>query len=163
VEKKKDAPAKGENLRTFNVFVDKEYFEVACDEVGSPPKYAQQIQLSLRPPACPAAAPAARTGSGTGGGTCATGRSRRAPGSGTAAPAPAAVGRHTDDRPHARHDRQATKKMWATRSAKGETVLILEAMKMENALAAPAAAPSKRSTTLQGDSVAKGDVLCVIG
>jgi hypothetical protein len=29
----------------------------------------------------------------------------------------------------------------------GETVVILEAMKMENALAAPAAAPSRRSTT----------------
>jgi pyruvate carboxylase subunit B len=31
----------------------------------------------------------------------------------------------------------------------GETVVILEAMKMENALSAPAAAPSKRSTTLR--------------
>ena len=48
VEKKKDAPAKGENMRTFNVFVDNEYFEVGVDEVGGSPilKYAQQIQLS---------------------------------------------------------------------------------------------------------------------
>ena len=57
VEKKKDAPAKGESLRTFNVFVDNEYFEVGVDEVGGSPilKYAQQIQLSG---GLPAAAPA---------------------------------------------------------------------------------------------------------
>ena len=34
MEKKKDAPAKSENARTFNVFVDNEYFEVGVDEVG---------------------------------------------------------------------------------------------------------------------------------
>ena len=71
VEKKKDAPAKGESLRTFNVFVDNEYFEVGVDEVGGSPilKYAQQIQLSgglpaAAPamPAAPAAAPAAPCG-----------------------------------------------------------------------------------------------------
>ncbi|MGA6926551.1 MAG: pyruvate carboxylase subunit B, partial [Desulfosarcina sp.] len=68
VEKKKDAPSKGEGLRTFNVFVDNEYFEVGVDEVGDSPilKYAQQIQLSggmpaaaPAPTAAPAAAPAA--------------------------------------------------------------------------------------------------------
>ena len=45
----------------------------------------------------------------------------------------------------------------------GETVVILEAMKMENALAAPASGTIKAVNYGSGDSVAKGDVLCVIG
>jgi pyruvate carboxylase subunit B len=57
VEKKKDAPAKGEALRTFNVFVDDDYFEVDVDEVGGSPG----IKLHPADPArracgCPAAA-----------------------------------------------------------------------------------------------------------
>jgi pyruvate carboxylase subunit B len=79
VEKKKDAPAKGENTRTFNVFVDNEYFEVGVDEVGGSPilKYAQQIQLSGGMPAAPGHA-GGGTGRSTGRGTgSSTGRSRR--------------------------------------------------------------------------------------
>ena len=45
----------------------------------------------------------------------------------------------------------------------GETVVILEAMKMENALAAPASGTIKAINFGSGDNVAKGDVLCVIG
>jgi oxaloacetate decarboxylase alpha subunit/pyruvate carboxylase subunit B len=45
----------------------------------------------------------------------------------------------------------------------GETVVILEAMKMENALPAPASGTIKAINFSSGDSVAKGDVLCVIG
>ena len=47
--------------------------------------------------------------------------------------------------------------------SEGETVVILEAMKMENALAAPASGTIKAIKYASGDSVAKGDVLCVIG
>ena len=45
----------------------------------------------------------------------------------------------------------------------GDTVLILEAMKMENALPAPASGTIKAINYSSGDSVAKGDVLAVIG
>ena len=45
----------------------------------------------------------------------------------------------------------------------GETVVILEAMKMENALPAPAGGTVKAINFSSGDSVAKGAVLCVIG
>jgi oxaloacetate decarboxylase alpha subunit/pyruvate carboxylase subunit B len=45
----------------------------------------------------------------------------------------------------------------------GETVVILEAMKMENALASPVSGTVKAINYGSGDSVAKGDVLCVIG
>jgi oxaloacetate decarboxylase alpha subunit/pyruvate carboxylase subunit B len=45
----------------------------------------------------------------------------------------------------------------------GDTVLILEAMKMENALPAPVSGTIKAINFSSGDSVAKGDVLAVIG
>ena len=45
----------------------------------------------------------------------------------------------------------------------GETVVILEAMKMENALPAPASGTIKAINFSSGDSVAKNDVLLVIG
>ena len=45
----------------------------------------------------------------------------------------------------------------------GETVVILEAMKMENALPAPTSGTIKSINFAKGDSVGKNDVLCVIG
>jgi oxaloacetate decarboxylase alpha subunit/pyruvate carboxylase subunit B len=45
----------------------------------------------------------------------------------------------------------------------GETVVVLEAMKMENALPAPCAGTIKAINFSSGDSVAKNDVLAVIG
>ena len=46
---------------------------------------------------------------------------------------------------------------------KGDDVLVLEAMKMENALKAPCDGVIKAISLKSGDSVAKGAVLCVIG
>jgi pyruvate carboxylase subunit B len=45
----------------------------------------------------------------------------------------------------------------------GETVVVLEAMKMENALPAPVNGTVLAVNYASGDSVAKNDVLCVIG
>jgi len=47
--------------------------------------------------------------------------------------------------------------------SKGDTVVILEAMKMENALPSPADGVIKAIYFGEGDSVAKGAVLCVVG
>ena len=47
--------------------------------------------------------------------------------------------------------------------SEGETVVILEAMKMENALPAPCSGTIQAINYKSGDTVAKGDVLCVIG
>lgn len=47
--------------------------------------------------------------------------------------------------------------------SEGETILILEAMKMENALPAPCSGTVQAINYKSGDSVAKGDTLCVIG
>jgi oxaloacetate decarboxylase alpha subunit/pyruvate carboxylase subunit B len=46
--------------------------------------------------------------------------------------------------------------------SQGETVVILEAMKMENSLPAPASGTLKAVNFSSGDTVAKGDVLAVI-
>ena len=46
---------------------------------------------------------------------------------------------------------------------KGETVVVLEAMKMENALPSPESGTIKSINYSSGDSVAKNDVLLVIG
>jgi oxaloacetate decarboxylase alpha subunit/pyruvate carboxylase subunit B len=45
----------------------------------------------------------------------------------------------------------------------GETVVVIEAMKMENALPAPASGVIKAINNKSGDSVARGDVLAIIG
>jgi pyruvate carboxylase subunit B len=166
VEKKQDAPAKGENTRTFNVFVDNEYFEVGVDEVGGSPimKYAQQIQLSggmpAAAPAMPAAtaAPAAATAAATAAAPAAPAEKKAA-----AAPAPAADTSGTPlPAPMPGMIVKYDKKVGDTVN-EGETVVILEAMKMENALSAPASGTVKAINYASGDSVAKGDVLCVIG
>ncbi|MFH1983813.1 MAG: biotin/lipoyl-containing protein, partial [Pseudomonadota bacterium] len=46
---------------------------------------------------------------------------------------------------------------------KGETVVVLEAMKMENALPAPCDGTIAAVNVKSGDNVAKGAVLVVIG
>jgi pyruvate carboxylase subunit B len=149
---KKEAPAKGENIRTFNVFVGEEYFEVGVEEVGGTPmiSYVQQTQAPAAPK--PAAAPAA---------------------SKAAAPKPAAA-------PKAEAPKAAAvdgtpllapmpgmivkyEKNVGDAVTHGETVVVLEAMKMENALAAPASGTIKAINFKSGDSVQKSAVLCVIG
>jgi len=159
VEKKKDAPARGENLRTFNVFVDNEYFEVGVDEVGGSPilKYAQQIQLAGGLPAAPAAAAPAPTTAPAAAPAAAPEKKAKP------APAPAADAAGTPlSAPMPGMIVKYEKKV-GDEVNEGETVVILEAMKMENALAAPASGTVKAINYASGDSVAKGDVLCVIG
>ena len=158
VEKKaKTAPPKGENLRTYNVFVDDEYFEVGVDSLDGAPviNYVQPMP-GMMPPAY--APPAPR-------------------------PAPAAAAKATE--PAAAAPAAAAKADAAVEGTpllapmlgmivnyqknvgdavnEGDTVCILEAMKMENALLAPAGGTIKAVNFASGDTVAKGDVLAVIG
>ncbi len=162
VEKKgKEAPPKSENIRTFNVFVEDEHFEIGVDEVGGLPRAydirpmpAQEqvispitapapappvVQVPPQPvlpkPAAPkpVSAPApAESGDGTP----------------MIAPMPGMIVRYE-------------KKVGDT-VTEGETVVILEAMKMENALPAPANGTIKEINFGVGDSVSKNDVLCII-
>jgi len=162
VEKK--APPKTDALRTFNVFVDNEYFEVGVEEPGGSPiiSYVQQlpagVPVSAPAPAAPkpAAAPA------------------RPKPAAPAAPAPVPPKPKADAPTPAGVEGTPLKapmpgmivkylKQVGDAVNKGETVVILEAMKMENALQAPAGGSVKVINFSSGDSVAKDDVLCVIG
>ena len=172
VEKaEKKAPSKGENLRTFNVFVDDEYFEVGVEEPGGSPvvSYVRQKPASASVPAVPTPALTPVLSPSP------------APPAAPAPPRPAAA----FVPPPVKESAPAARKKSDTDGApltapmpgmiisyeknigdpveKGESVVILEAMKMENALPAPVAGTIKAINFSTGDSVAKGDVLCVIG
>jgi|SaaInl8_200m_RNA_FD_contig_123_10062_length_4681_multi_6_in_0_out_2_2 oxaloacetate decarboxylase alpha subunit/pyruvate carboxylase subunit B len=162
VEVSKDAPPKGENLRTFNVYVDNEYFEVGVDEVGGSP-VVSYVQPMVQPPA-PQAAQAAQAAPAA-----------PAPAPPDPVPAkPAATPKAEAPAPAANVEGTPLpapmpgmivkyEKKVGDSVTEGETILILEAMKMENALSAPASGTVKAINFDSGDSVAKGDVLCVIG
>jgi oxaloacetate decarboxylase alpha subunit/pyruvate carboxylase subunit B len=152
---------KSENTRTFNVFVDDEYFEVAVDEIGGSPviSYVQPMPMgpqmpAMTPPAGaapPAAAPAVKKPE-----TAKAEELQPEPDSAAAAdgtpltaPMPGMIVKY--------------EKKVGDSVSHGETVVILEAMKMENALPAPAGGTIKSINFSSGDSVAKGDVLAVIG
>jgi len=149
VEKKeKSVPVMGENLRKFNVLVDGEYFEVEVEDAGGSPSITSVRPAAPRPVrvSAPASAPVktatpaprepAQPAVDTSGSTP------------LIAPMPGmivGVGKKEGDK-----------------VKEGETVLILEAMKMENALPAPVSGTITRINLGVGDHVAKNDILCLI-
>ncbi len=171
VEKvEKELPPKSDKLRTFNVFVEGDYFEVGVDEVGESPvlKYIQQIPVAAAPAAAgPAGAPGLRPSAPARPAAPAPKAASPAP-KPAAAPAAAPKAAPADV---AGTPIKAPMPGMIVRYAKnvgdavnqGDTVVILEAMKMENALNALASGTIKAINFKSGDSVAKNDVLCVIG
>ncbi len=162
VEKsEKAAPAKSENLRTFNVFVDDDYFEVGVDSLDGAPmvNYVQPMPGTAAPayappaaaPAAPAAPAAAKAPAEPAPAESAAPAKPAADVEGTplAAPMPGLIIRY--------------EKNVGDAIEEGDTVLILEAMKMENALPAPVSGTIKAINFDSGDTVAKGDILAVIG
>jgi len=149
VEKKeKTAPAMGDNLRKFNVLVDGEYFEVEVEDTWGAPTFSSVRQAAPRPapvsPPIPAPAKAA---------TPAAKKPAPAPvdasgGTPLIAPMPGMI--------------VGIEKNEGDTVNEGEAVLILEAMKMENALGAPISGTITKINLGVGDHVAKNDILCVI-
>jgi pyruvate carboxylase subunit B len=150
----KPAPAKGEGLRTFNVFVDGQYFEVGVEcTSGAPvitsiapgsagfqpapaPKPAAAAPAAApapKPAAAPAVAPAAELAAGE--------VPLRAPMPGMIISYAVKVG-----------DKVNT----------GDLVCVLEAMKMQNSLPSPASGTVKAINFEPGASVAKDAVILVI-
>ncbi len=172
VEKK--TPETSEYARTFNVFVDDQYFEVLVDEPDGPPvvlRSAPAAQEARQQPAPqPEPQPAARP------------EPKAAPQAQTRAAAPQAPSQK-EAAPSAPEPKPSTsapaegtpvkapmpgmiinyEKKVGDSVEEGETVVVLEAMKMENSLPAPASGTVKSVNFNVGDSVAKNDVLCVIG
>ncbi len=149
----KQIPEKGPGLRAFNVFVNNEYFEVGVEEIGGAPavSYVKQRSASVEAPtqiesaAKPAAEPKASSKAAE------KAPVQASPGDGTplVAPMPGMIVKF--------------EKQVGDTVSEGDTVVILEAMKMENAIKAPAAGSIKSINFSSGDSVARNDVLCVIG
>lgn len=154
--KEKSAPAKSENLRKFNVFMDDEYFEVCVDEVGGAPRinYAQAMPAqappvaaapmvqAAPPPVAPVAEPPVTEPEPT------PPEAPAASGTPMLAPMPGLIIRY--------------EKKVGDSVNEGEAVVVLEALKMENALPAPASGVIKAINYKSGDTVSKNDVLCVI-
>lgn len=140
----KDVPARSAAVRTFNVFVDGEYFEVDVDPTGVPAVALTPTTAAAPAPATPAApaaaapkpaaapaAPAAAAGEG-----------------GVVAPMPGLIIEY---------------RVAAGDSVKaGDVLLVLEAMKMENEIAADRDGKVASLSRKDGDEVDKGDVLLVI-
>lgn len=166
VEKvEKEAPPKGADTRTFNVFVDGEYFEVDVEQVGGAPvitsiapaaqpaapqaaPQAPRPSLVPPPPPRPAAAP---TPTATPQAPPAPKPAAAAAAEGTPieAPMPGMIIRYEVNEGGAVNE--------------GDVVLILEAMKMENSIMSPVAGTVKKINFKDGDSVQKGDVLAIVG
>jgi oxaloacetate decarboxylase alpha subunit/pyruvate carboxylase subunit B len=177
IPENKDIPEKGENLRVFNVFVEDEYFEVGVEQVGgaSMVSYVQalptesgqpspQQQAAVPQPAAPTAptlsaptapavppppppppkpkAPAPKKETVKADVSSVDGTPLKAPMPGMIVNYEVNVGDSVTE---------------------GDTVVILEAMKMQNALPAPATGTVQAINYASGDSVSKNDILCVIG
>ncbi len=143
IERKSDEPAKSAALRTFNVFVDNEYFNVEVDPTGEMQVVSAAPAVAAAP--VPAAAPAP---------VAAPVIAEPAPAADTdgallLAPMPGMIVKYLVNE--------------GDSVTKGDAVVVLEAMKMENSLTAPADGVVKSIKFVSGDSVAKGAVLCVIG
>ena len=145
VERKSDVPAKSERVRTFNVFIDNEHFSVDVDPTGDAPVMVAAPRVAVAAAPAPVAAVA------------------KAAAPVAAAPAPAADAHGT--RLLAPMPGMVIKYLKNVGDAvsKGDPVVVLEAMKMENALVAPCDGTVKEMKYTSGDTVPKGAVLCVIG
>jgi pyruvate carboxylase subunit B len=154
VEKiEKPAPEKGPGLRTFNVFVDGEYFEVEVDDLGGAPMVTAVTPAMPQVVAAPMPAPAAPIPAAPPTPVAAAAEPAAKPavegGTAVEAPMPGMIIRYEANEGDAVNE--------------GDVVLILEAMKMENSIAAPVAGTVLSAPFKSGDSVQKGDVLAVIG
>ncbi len=151
VEKpKKELPAKGPASRTFNVFVDGDYFQVDVDPADgnsvltgiAPAAFVQSPPPVVNVPVQPvkAAAPAPQ---------CAPAPKGAASGKPVLAPMPGMIIRYEVE-PGAKVNM-------------GDVILVLEAMKMENSITCDVSGCVKEILCKGGDSVQKGDILAVIG
>ncbi|MBF0573390.1 MAG: carboxylase, partial [Desulfamplus sp.] len=179
------APAKTDNLRTFNVFVDGEYFEVGVDEVGGSPviAYAQQVGHSIQqaapaskaptrippPPAmsrvsapkqpAPSAAPKPAMATPVAAPKAAPAQRSSATQSATAQQSSGGAGELKAPMPGMiiRYEKSVGQSV-----KKGDIIVVLEAMKMENGLPSPIDGVVKAVSFASGDSVPKGSVLALI-
>ena len=158
LEKPKKLPPEGAQISKYNVYVDNEYFEVGVEQIGGapairyvnptpsvsapPPPQQQAPPQQAPPPQPPATAPAPAPQAAT---TVAVDTE----GTPLIAPLPGML--------------VGIEKQVGDQVNKGDSVVIIEAMKMENAMTAPVSGIVKKINFSIGDPVSKNDVLCIIG
>jgi pyruvate carboxylase subunit B len=144
------APEKGPGLRAFNVFVDGQYYEVEVECTSGAPVItgiAPAMAAVPRPAAAPAAAPAPPA----------------APRPAPAAPVEALAAGEVPLRAPMPGMIISYSVKVGDKVNTGDLVCILEAMKMQNSLPAPAGGVVKAINFEPGASVAKDAVIMVIG
>ena len=172
VEKKNlsEIPEKSEALRTFNVFIEDEHYEIGVDEVGGSPVIAYANPVNVQQPVQQAAVVPQSTK---------VPPPPSAPAPAALTPAPAAAPKVSS--PSVSKNVQADvsdsgsqitapmpgmiikyEKNVGDSVKKGDTIIVLEAMKMENSLPSPIDGVIKSIHFSTGDSVAKDDVLAVV-
>ena len=143
-----EMPPKGANVRTFNVYVGEELYSVGVEAVGAPPLTAPVTTPAVVPPAEPVTTPAVTPPA--------------EPVEEKAPPEVAKVGGTTIVAPMPgiiiRYEVTVGDEVKA-----GDTVVILEAMKMANALTTPVSGRVETINFNNGDRVAREDILAVIG
>jgi oxaloacetate decarboxylase alpha subunit/pyruvate carboxylase subunit B len=149
----KVVPEMGDNLRKFNVLVDGEYFGVEVEDVDGTPMISSVSQAAYRPAAAPPppprpAAPKAVPPAAPKPSSPPTPAADDGEGTPFVAPMPGMI--------------VGLAKQEGDQVNKGETVMVLEAMKMENGLPAPVSGTIKKISFGVGDHVKKNDVLCII-
>lgn len=131
-----------ENVKKFNITVNDVAYEVEIEEVGGAPSAPRPAAPKAAPKAAPAAAPAPKAAPKAAPAVSAGDTPVNAPMPGKITKVVASVG-------------QAVKK--------GETVVFLEAMKMQNEIAAPVDGTVKSMAVSAGQTVKPGENLFVIG
>ena len=119
-------PLKSSNVKTFNVFVEGQYFEVEVDPIYERSKANKTDTERSNPDDKP----------------------KTADGDILLAPMPGTISKYNVQ--------------LGDQVSKGDQILILEAMKMENALSAPKSGIITEIAFKEGDLVSKGDILAVI-
>ena len=148
-----EVPDKSASLRTFNVFVGDEYYKVEVDPVGGTATFAAP-QVQTAAPAPKPAAPAPKP------------EASAKPSEKVETPAPKEAAVSAGETPikapiPGTIIRYLVKEGDIIKAGKG--VVILEAMKMENEIVAPADGKIKSLNCQPGDKVTGGTVLAVIG
>jgi pyruvate/oxaloacetate carboxyltransferase len=146
----KVAPEKPAHVRAFDVFVDGEYFKVEIDEPGGTPHVMTSAAPVYKPATvvAPTAAPATKAAPVA---TATAPKAQVVVGEGDVpikAPMPGLI--------------TGIEKKVGDQVKAGETIIVIEAMKMNNNISAPSNGIIKEISCQVGKSVAKEDIICVI-
>nr|MDK2851576.1 pyruvate carboxylase subunit [Candidatus Cloacimonadota bacterium] len=158
---KPEAPAKPEDAREFDVFVDGSYYKVEVAEKGGTPRVVSSrlAAPTATPPASPS--PASKPAA-----------SSPAPASKPTTPDPAPASKPESPTPASANGEKIVapmpgmlikyEKQVGDKVKRGETLLVLEAMKMYNNIPSPVDGTVSATPLSSGANVSKGEILAIV-